>query len=189
MILLRADIAWVETEDGRREPFDAERLAASIHRAAARAGQGDLWIADSVALALHHYVQQCTTQQTIALVELVKLVIDVLEVLGHKKTSDVYAQHQFRVEVRLDELAHTAGAAFELEFFTKLDAALGAAADGTLEELQLRGLRPCVLQLRGARRWSDGCRDLAEEIVGYVRARVERMRPARAAALNMAVVE
>jgi len=46
-----------------------------------------------------------------------------------------------------------------------------------------------VMQLRGARRWTVGCRELAEEIVDYVRERVARVRPAKAECLRLAVVE
>jgi hypothetical protein len=66
---------------------------------------------------------------------------------------------------------------------------LGAAADHQLSAMEVDGLRACVMQLRGARRWTAGCREFAEEIVEYVRVRVARVRPAQAASLQLAVVE
>jgi hypothetical protein len=55
--------------------------------------------------------------------------------------------------------------------------------------MEVNGLRACVMQLRGGRRWSEGCRRLAEEIVAHVRERVARVRPPQAACLQLAVVE
>ena len=189
MILPREDIAWVEHDDGSRAPFDVVRLTASIHRAAEHAGQPDWWLAESVAAAVHHYACECATAETVTLVEIVNIVVDVLAMLNYTKISAAYAQQQHCVEVRLDELAATPGAAFELEFFSRLDAALRAVADAHLALVQVCGLRACVLQLRSARRWNAGCRKLAEEIIGHVRARIERTRPAQAVSLNVTVVE
>jgi hypothetical protein len=55
--------------------------------------------------------------------------------------------------------------------------------------MRIDGLRACVMQLRGARRWTAECRRFAEDIVEHVRGRVVRMRSPRAASLKLAVVE
>jgi hypothetical protein len=189
MIQLREDIAWVASADGRREPFDAKRLAASIHRAAATAGQSDWWLSESIASAVQQYACQVAKSKTIAVTELEDLVAEVLVMLGHAKIAAAFSNNQNRVNVRLDELVAATGGACELELFTRLDTALRPAADERLVSLQICGLRACVLQMRQARRWCDGCRQLAEEIVVHVRARVARIRPAQAVSLNLAVLE
>jgi hypothetical protein len=55
--------------------------------------------------------------------------------------------------------------------------------------VRLCGLRACVMQLRGARRWGAGCRQLAEEIITHVRSRVSGLRPEGAEPLRLAVLE
>lgn len=189
MILAREEIAWVRSEDGRLTPFDAHRLADSIQLAARGAGHADWWLAESVAAAVQLYARQCLRGSTIAMQEMVEIVVAVLSALGYTEISEAYAQQRRRVRIQLDELSARADEVFELRFFRELDGALNAATDKRLSLLEVRGLRRCVMQLRGVRRWDAACRRLAEEIVQYIRARVTRMRPQRAASLKLAVLE
>jgi hypothetical protein len=189
MILLLDNVVWVVRPDGCRAPFDVARLAASIRQAAALTGHTDWWLADVVATAVHEYALDCIHDRVVGLGDVVDVVVELLAALGYREISEAYTQRQRRAEVRLDELAATTDAACELVFFRQLDGALGAAADEQLSLLQVCGLRPCVLRLRGAQRWNEGCRRLAEDIVSYVRTRVERLRPPQAATLRLAVSE
>jgi len=109
--------------------------------------------------------------------------------LGYDWISEAYAGDTNRVAIHLNELVWRATAGYELEFFQQLDHALGAAANRRLVVMRIDGLRACVMQLRGARRWTAECRRLAEEIVEHVRGRVARMRSPQAVSLKLAVVE
>ncbi|MGA2139903.1 MAG: hypothetical protein ABSH14_13680, partial [Verrucomicrobiia bacterium] len=109
--------------------------------------------------------------------------------LGYQKVSEAYSRRMDHVAIHLNELAGRRSTAFELEFFQRLDRALGAAANRKFLVIEVDGLRACVMQLRGARRWTAGCRRFAEDIVDYVRERVARVRPPQAAGLKLAVVE
>jgi hypothetical protein len=44
------------------------------------------------------------------------------------------------------------------------------------------------MRLRGARHWSAGCRQLAQEILSHVRQRVVQVRPRNATELRLTVV-
>lgn len=189
MIRLQEDIVWVKFEDGHMVPFDEQRLALSIQSVAERAGHSDWWLAESVAAAVHAYAVKCRTDGVIPTREIVEIVVAVLSTLGFKKISQAYARHEHSAAIHLNDLATCGGAAFELEFFRQLDRELRAASDRRLSVIEVDGLRACVMQLRGARRWNSGCRKLAEEIIEYVRERVVRVRPAQAANLKLAVVE
>lgn len=189
MILSRDDIAWVRAEDGQLTPFDEGRLAESIQRAAELVGHHDCLVAESVATAIHHYTVECTGEQTIAASKVASIVVKVLAMLGYVDISQAYARRGERTEIRLDEMLAQASGGFELGFFRQLDTALRAVADEELSIVRLCGLRACVMQLRGAHRWGASCRQLAEEIVGYVRTRVSNIRPDHAAALRLAVLE
>jgi hypothetical protein len=189
MILSRDDIAWVRAEDGQLTPFDEGRLAESIHSTAELVGHRDWWLAESVAAAIHHYVVECTGEHTIAASKVVSTAVNVLAMLGYVEISQAYARRGERTEIRLDEMLAQASGGFELGFFRQLDTALRAVADEELSIVRLCGLRACVMQLRGAHRWGASCRQLAEEIVGYVRTRVSNIRPDHAAALRLAVLE
>lgn len=189
MILAREDIAWVQKPDGRLTPFDAERLVASIQAAAARAGQHDWWVAESIAAAVHRYACECAREQIIPVQELVDIVVAVIAMLGYDEISAAYEQAQHHTEIRLDDLAGQIGGAFELGFYRQLDGALDVVTDKDLALVMVRGLRRCVMQLRGARRWNIGCQRLAEEIVEYVRSRVAKVRAHETGGLNLTVLE
>lgn len=188
MILPRHDIAWFDTGD-RTEPFDADRLVRSIRRAAACAGHHDWWLAESIAAAVHLFACENKDDRTVTAREVSDIVASLLSMLSFNDIARAYSGRQQHAEIWLDEVVARAGGGFELSFYRQLDAALGVASHREMETLRVLGLRGCVMQLRGDRRWSAGCRRLADEIVGYVRERVTRARPARAASLNLAVVE
>jgi hypothetical protein len=189
MILPREDIAWIKTDEGRVAPFDGERLADSIQRAAARVGHSDSLLAESIAAALQLFVCEGTGQRTLTAREVADLVASVLSMLGFEEIAQAYALQERRAQIRLDEMAARADAGLELEFFRQLDAALGAAADGRTALMEVGGLRTCVMRLRGAQRWGASCRRLAEEIVNHVRVRVALLRPTQAVELRLAVME
>jgi hypothetical protein len=189
MIQQLEDIAWVKFEDGHMAPFDEQRLALSIQHVAERAGHSDWWLAESVAAAVHAYAIKCRSDGVIPSREIVEIVVAVLSTLGFQNISQAYARHEHSAAIHLNDLAMRGGASFELEFFRQLDHELKAASDRRLSVIEVDGLRACVMQLRGARRWNSGCRKLAEEIVEYVRERVVRVRPAQAGSLKLAVVE
>jgi hypothetical protein len=170
MIQIRDDIAWIRRADGRLTTLDADRLTGELTEAAAVAGVADWWLAEAVAAAVQRFVCDEITDRVVDAAELHQLVAVVLLALGHTAVAASYAHRHLRAEIRLDELATRSGCGFELAFFRQLDAAL----TGVNGFVQIHGLRSCVMQLRGARHWSAGCRQLADEIVGYVRQRLTR---------------
>jgi len=183
MIQLREDVAWVREADGRLTPFDVTRLAASIHGAAAKADAAEHLLSESVASAIHRYTQDVCRAQTIAATEITELVGAVLTMLGLEDIALAYVQRRQWAEIQLDQLTGTTD--FELGFYRRLDTELNAVVTDDLERVLLRGLRACVMQLRGARRWGESCRVLADDIVGFIR---ERMRT-RAATLSVEILE
>lgn len=189
MIQLQEDVVWVKFEDGHLAPFDEQRLALSIQQVAERVGSPDWWLAESVAAAVHVFVGRSRSDGVIQSSEIAEIVAAVLSTLGYENISRAYGSGTNRVAIQLNELMGRMNAALELEFFQRLDRALGAAASHRIQVMEVNGLRACVMQLRGTRRWTTGCRKLAEEIVEHVRERVVRVRPPRAACLRLAVVE
>ena len=189
MIQFHDDVLWVQEEDGRLLPFDEQRLATSIQKAAEKVGYSEWWLGESIAAAVHVFAVKSRSQPVIPSTEISEIVGTVLATLGYEWISEAYAAGADRVAIHLNELAWRTNAGFELEFFQQLDHALGAAANRRLVAMRLDGLRACVMQLRGARRWMAGCRRLAEDIVEHVRERVARVRSQRAASLKLAVVE
>jgi hypothetical protein len=183
-------VGWVKGRDGRWLAFDTARLENSIETAAESVGQPDWWLAGSIAAAVRLFVCEASPEHTNSADEIEEIVESVLSMLGYEEIARAYGLKQHRAEIRLDEMTYNAGAALELDFFQRLDAALAAAAEAQARLVQMRGLRACVMHLRGARRWSAGCRQLAEDIVSYVRARAARASFAGVQhSLSLAVLE
>lgn len=185
MIQPRMDIAWVRDDDGRLTPFDTDRLAQSVALACEFTGHPDRLLAESVAAAVHQYACECEPDRVIAAAEIERIVLGVLTALTCETIARAYARRREWAEIRLDQIG-----GFELEFYRQLDQALRAAsATEQMAMVHLRGLRACVMRLRGARRWGERCRALADEIVEFVRARAAGTRPASAGALCLEVLD
>ena len=66
-------------------------------------------------------------------------------------------------------MARESGDSLELFFFPRLRDELRAQLRQSPRVLRFRGLRGCVKQLAGARRWSVRCEKLQDHIVEYLR--------------------
>lgn len=73
------------------------------------------------------------------------------------------------VEADLQQLAAESGGTFELDFFPRLRDVMRSRLQQSPQLLRFRGLRKCVKQLTGARRWSARCESLQEQIVEFLR--------------------
>lgn len=69
----------------------------------------------------------------------------------------------------LRKLAHEAGLACELAFFPRLRTELRRQLDTDSGTLRFTGLRACVKQLVGARRWCARCQVLSDGIIEFLR--------------------
>jgi hypothetical protein len=73
------------------------------------------------------------------------------------------------VETDLQDLAGETNQACELFFYSRLRTVVQTQLNGTPVVLRFRGLRGCVKQLTGAKRWSRQCQQLQEQILDYLR--------------------
>lgn len=83
----------------------------------------------------------------------------------------------------LRALAREAGSGFELGFFNRLRGELTIRLAGAPRVLRLRGLRACVKDLVGARRWCPRCRRLRGQILAFLDDWVREAAPASGCAL------
>src|SRR6266851_4782862 len=72
-------------------------------------------------------------------------------------------------ESDLRQLACESGKGFELAFFPRLREELRQQLNQSPHVVRFKGLRSCVKQLAGARRWTDRCQCLSDQIVDYLR--------------------
>ena len=69
----------------------------------------------------------------------------------------------------LCRLACEVGKSFELGFFARLRLEVETGLQGSSRVLRFTGLRGCVKQLSGARRWGRRCQCLSDQIADYLR--------------------
>ncbi len=194
MIQPRENIVWVLDAGGEMTVFDADRLARSIHRLAPAGQKPDF---DDLGLAITGAIQQHVHQnlgvQPVEVSALRQMVSALLKMLGYHEAARRYAGKTDSTEIRLDRLAGVSGCrgsgGFELGFYQRLDQALQVASAEGPVRVQISGLRACVLQLRGGRRWSRHCRQMADDIVAHVWARAAQLPQPCNAPLELAVWE
>jgi hypothetical protein len=78
------------------------------------------------------------------------------------------------VTTDLRQIARECGKEFELGFFVRLRESLRISLADSPKAVQFQGLRSCVKQLAGARRWSARCQQLQEQIINFLRECLEQ---------------
>jgi len=146
-----ADLVSVELEGGAAELFDAEFIRHATS-------------------AVFHYFKHELRRQTVSVGEFAGALEKVL--CGFAATVQAPAATHVRqrvLESDLHRLARESGEGGELLFFAQLRAEFQQHLKQGPRVLRYRGLRGCVKQLIGARRWGVRCGDLESEIVAYLR--------------------
>lgn len=169
MILLRHDCLVFKTGDGEMIPCSTEQVTLEI-------------IGDAVALLDEHTIKQASAavlhyfkvdlgKTTVSIAEFSTALERALKALGlHVKTAEPASVAGPRVvESDLSCLAAQSEHGFELIFFGLLRKSLQELLDRSPDIVRYRGLRGCVKQLCGARRWNPGCQSLNDQIVDYLR--------------------
>jgi hypothetical protein len=117
-----------------------------------------------------HYFKHELGQDTVSVVEFAGALEKVLRGLGCTvRSSEPMESSVEHVEADLAQLANESDGGCELAFFPKLRGALRTQLKTSPRLVRFRGLRGCVKQLAGARRWSPRCESLQDQIVEYLR--------------------
>jgi hypothetical protein len=166
MIQLHPDYLLFETPAGKIIPCSAELVAVELIGEAS--ADLDPAIVQQAAAAVLHYFRQDLGWSTVTVGEFSRALEQALQALG-VKASGPAEERQIR-NFDLRQLADGSERGFELSFFPKLREALRTRLESSPKVLRFYGLRGCVKQLVGAKRWSHRCQDLNDQIVEYLRA-------------------
>jgi hypothetical protein len=180
MIQLRSDYLVFKTSDGG-VPCSAELVAVELMGDSA--SLLDPEVLQQVAAGVLHYFRDELGRITVSVGEFSEALARVLRGFGfevtvedaaspggHSAAATTPAPAPDRVtETDLRRLAEEAGAAFELTFFPRLRAEVRARLRESPVLLRFTGLRACVKQLAGARRWCLRCQTLSDQINAYLR--------------------
>ena len=168
MITLAADCLLFELATGESIPYSADMV--SVELAGSTTELFDSEFVQDATKAVFHYFKHELGRQTVSVSEFAGALRKVLRGFAGAAQSSARIHARPRVlESDLSRLACESGQGCELFFFPRLRAELRQHLQRAPRVLRFHGLRGCVKQLVGARRWSLRCRTLEGQIVAYLR--------------------
>jgi len=183
MIALAYDCLLFQTSNGESIPFSAEMI--SVELTGEGIGGFDQEFLKDAASAVFHYFKHDLKRVTVTVGEFAGALEKVLRGFGLQSeadeqngehvdelpipTADETSAQRRVLKTDLRSLACESGKGFELFFFPRLRDELRHQLSHDPEVLHFRGLRSCVKQLTGARRWGPRCQTLQDQIVEYLR--------------------
>jgi hypothetical protein len=168
MIALSSDCLLFQLSSGESVPCSAEMISVEIV-----GNTGNLLdpeVLRHAAASVFHYFKTELARETVTVGEFALALEKVLRNLGLTiRAGTLVSCSQKIVEADLASIASESADSLELFFFPRLRDELRARLRLSPSVLRFRGLRGCVKQLAGARRWSNRCEKMQDQIVGYLR--------------------
>jgi hypothetical protein len=186
MIQLHPDCLIFQTSTGENIPCSAEIVTVEL------VGESTLdpEIVREAASAVVYYFKVELGRDNVSIEEFSRALEKVLMRLGYEVTAGEDAHSGPKdfpqAVLNLPELASSCGKGFELIFFQRLRSELREQLAAHPRSVRFQGLRTCVKQLTGARRWSERCQKLSDQIVEYLRECYSAEQPADC---NLVVVQ
>ena len=168
MILLRPDCLVFKTSSGDNIPCSAQEVTLELLGDAVN--QIDQQTVQDAAHAVLHYFRTELERTVVTIGEFAETLAKVLRSLGlevHTPGADAVTRRV--VDSDLRPLAIGKDGVCELVFFQMLRAELRNHLDTAPQVVRFNGLRCCVKQMVGARRWTQRCQRLNDQIVDYLR--------------------
>ncbi len=176
MILLRPDCLVFKSPTGASVPCSVTEVTFELLGETAK--QLDAELLQHAAEAVLHYFKKEKGKDSVTVAEFSNalervfrgLGLDVLKEASPATTPGFPMDLPPRiVEADLRQIADESATAGELVFFPLLRETVRRELDGAPMVFRFHGLRDCVKQLTGAKRWSDRCQTLNDQIVDYLR--------------------
>lgn len=192
MIHLRHDCLVFELPDGGLIPCSAEEIALEL---TLEDGQDfDPEVLKNATAAVLHYFRSELDQQEVSIQEFSAALRRVLKTFGFQvaefEPGQASSPHTFALasgvppqpplsspshpprslEIDLGSLEQSSGAAGELQFYQLLKTDFQDRLKASPEIIVCHGLKTCAKNLCAARRWSERCQELSDNIVEFLRA-------------------
>ena len=169
MILLASDCLIFRTATGETVPYSSELI--SVELMGEKASMFDPEFIKHAAAAVFHYFRDELDRETVSVGEFTMALERVLRgfALNVKPAEPDLVEAAPRVvESDLRQLAASDDGG-ELFFFPRLRDELRSQLRHSPQMLCFQNVRDCVKQLVGARRWSERCQSLQDQIVEFLR--------------------
>jgi hypothetical protein len=182
MIQLHHDYLLFETAKGQLIPCSAELVAVEL--VGEVAGSMDPELVQQAASAVLHYFKEDLGCTTVSVGEFSRVLEKALQALGiHSESESEPATEGSLRSYDLRQLTAGSDRAFELSFFSRLRDEMRTLLGPAPGVLRFHGLRECVKQMVGTKRWSPRCQTLNDQIVEYLRACLATESPASSCGL------
>jgi hypothetical protein len=165
MIALNSDCLLFQLANGESIPCSPEMI--SVEVVGENDGLFDPDLLRHAAASVFHYFKMELQRETVTIGEFSLALENVLRHLGYTIRSTDNAPGITGTD--LVRLAREAGDSLELFFFPRLRDELRIQLRQSPRLVRFRGLRGCVKQIAGVRRWSHRCEQLQDQIVEYLR--------------------
>lgn len=171
MIALQSDCLIFQMTNGESVPCSADMISVEITGSQQTFGLLDPKTLRHATASVFHYFKTDLERETVTVGEFAQALEKALQGLGlalfAEKPSDLGAGAT--LEANLAHLARDAAFSLELFFFPRLRDELRAHLVHAPRLLRFYGLRGCVKQLAGVRRWSPRCEQIEDQIINYLR--------------------
>jgi len=168
MIALQSDHLIFQLTNGESVPCSAEMITIEI--AGNSEGLIDTEMLRHAAASVFHYFKCEMERQSVTVGEFAVALEKVLRGFGLTLYADepppLPDEH---LAADLGRLARESADCLELFFFPRLRDELRVQLRASPRIVRFRGLRGCVKQIAGARRWSSRCEQLQDQIVDFLR--------------------
>lgn len=168
MIALQSDCLLFQLASGESVPCTAEMI--SVELSGNAEGALDPEVLRHATASVFHYFKTELERESVTVGEFAQALEKVLRQLGFAvRTGFKDGPPAEVLETDLCRFARESADSLELAFFPRLRDELRSQLRRSPRLLRFRGLRGCVKQLTGARRWSGRCERLQDHIVEYLR--------------------
>jgi hypothetical protein len=167
MIALHSECLVFQMNNGESIPCSPDMIAVEI------VGEGNSQLEPETlrhaAASVFHYFKIELAREAVTIGEFSLALEKVLHHLGYTIHAHAADRPGEISDADLGQLANETGGSLELFFFPRLRDELRIRLRSGPRVVRFRGLRGCVKQLAGARRWTSRCEDLQDQIVAYLR--------------------
>ena len=168
MIALQSDCLLFQLASGESIPCSAETISFEI--TGNSRGLIEPELLHHAAASVFHYFKRELRRETVTVGEFAMALEKVLHGLGLTIRAGVIETRPPDASATdLDRLARESADSLELFFFPRLRDELRTQLRQSPRVVRFRGLRGCVKQLTGARRWRHRCEKLQDQSVEYLR--------------------
>ena len=165
MIALRHDCLIFQLTNGESVPCSSEMITVEIVDGAD--SQLEPEMLRHAAASVFHYFKVELQRESVTVGEFSLALEKVLHHLGYTINTDG-TEPEIR-DTDLARLIRETSGELELFFFPRLRDELRVQLRQSPRVVRFRGLRRCVKQIAGARRWSHRCEQLQDQIVSFLR--------------------